>query len=72
MSFYQDMPQFCFENQQNSCFELFRFILIAIYGQRYVIHRHQMCINKLFDIYTIVMVDVIEGKVPNTLSGLVL
>mgnify|MGYP003449243370 FL=1 len=72
MSFYQDMPQFCFENQQNACFELFLFILIAIYGQRYNIYRHRICINKLFDISTIILVAFIEEKVPNTLSGLVL
>ena len=72
MFFFQDMPHLCFENQQNSCFELFLFILIAIYGQRYDIHRHQICINKLLDIFTIILVDFIEEKVPNMLSGLVL
>ena len=65
MSFLQDRPQFCLENER---FELFLFILIAIYGQRYDIHRHQICINKIFDISTIILVAFIEEKVPNTLS----
>ena len=61
-------PLVCFENQGNACFELFLFILIAIYGQRYDFHRHQIFINKIFDIFTLILVAFIEEKVPNTLS----
>ena len=59
MSFLQDRPQFCLENER---FELFLFILIAIYGQRYDIHRHQICINRIFDISSIILVDFLEEK----------
>ena len=62
------MPQFCFEYQHNVCFELFMCILIAVYSQRYDIHRHEICINKIFGISTIMLVYFIENKVPNTLS----
>ena len=58
-SFLQDSPQFCLENER---FELFLFILIAIYGQRYDIHRHQICINRIFDIFSIILVDFLEEK----------
>ena len=62
MSFFKDMPQFCFENQRMLVFELYLFILIAIYGQKYDIHRHQICINRIFDISSIILVDFLEEK----------
>ena len=68
MCFLQEMSQFCFENQRNACFELYLFILIAIYGQRYDIHRHEICINKIFDTSTVILVDFTKEKVPNKLS----
>jgi len=67
ISFFKGRPQFCFENQRNDCFELFLF-LTAIYGQRYDIHWHRICMNKLFDISTIIPVDFIEETVQNPLS----
>ena len=63
-----NMPLVCFENQGNACFELFMCILIAIHGQSYDIHMQQICISKLFDISTIILVAFIKEKVPNAFS----